>query len=124
MVTYTGGVNVRAHLILVFAIAGLLAGGSLACPVWIAAMSASSDPCSDQGRSQEECPPSICAAASPYLASEFRGSNAPDLQESSAGVPDSTAALVWASTVRETHQDWIPPGSRDPVFLRIHVLLI
>jgi hypothetical protein len=61
MVTRNGGVSLRAHWVLLFAIAGLLAAGSVACPVWISAMNASSYPCSDEAPMQEECPPSICA---------------------------------------------------------------
>jgi hypothetical protein len=124
MVTRNGGVSLRAYWVLLFAIAGLLAAGSVACPVWISAMNASSDPCSDEAPMQEECPPSICAVGSPYLASDIRRSDAPDFRASHAEVPHVAAALAWPTTVRQRHQDWIPPGSRDPVFLRIHVLLI
>jgi hypothetical protein len=72
----------------------------------------------------EDCPPSICAVGSPYLASDIRGFVSPDLQESPVEGTDAATAFAWPTTVRQTHQDWIPPGSRDPVFLRIHVLLI
>lgn len=124
MVTYDGGVSLRMRWVLLFAMVGVLAAGSVACPLWMTARTIGADPCSHDTPAPEECPPSVCASASPYLGSDLRGSDVPDLQECAGEASEALAGLALQSAVRDSHQDWIPPGLSDPLFLRFRALLI
>lgn len=113
--------------ILVLFIAGTLASSSVACPLWVVAMNTDMQqhhPCSEETQHPENCPPSICAAASPYLTADARSSQALQPQELPAEEPHESSKPVLARAALNTHQDWIPPGWRDPLFLHIRVLLI
>jgi len=117
--------NRAVPFILALAMAGVLAAGAVACPMWMSAFNAHSDPCSEESKVPGPCPPSICAAASPYIAAQIRADDLPPLHELPAEAPD--AAILErgpAATVLSPQDDWKPPGSHGPLYLRIHVLLI
>ena len=112
-------------MILVVAMVGVLAAGAVACPIWMSALHANSDPCSEESKVPDPCPPSICAAAVPYIAAQIRADDLPPLHELPAEAPEvAMLASVPVATFLSPLDDWIPPGSSGPLFLRIRVLLI
>ena len=101
-----------------------LSMGAVVCPLWMISLSQDEMPCSHHTDSPDQCPPAICLASSPYLASGA-STNIPLLVEHAAEVVDST--VIWTS-LRNANPlravDGSPPGPDRALFLRTHSLLI
>jgi hypothetical protein len=114
--------GIRALLIIAFAT--ILATSALACPLWLCPMSQGGMPCSDQSSQSVPCPPTVCQASSPYLASHA-STHVPIPQVLPAEVVDTTTVcIVYSSADLIRRYEGKPPGLSDPLYLRTHSLLI
>ena len=102
----------------------VLSMGAMVCPLWMMSLSQDEMPCSHHTESPKQCPPTICLASSPYLASAV-STSIPLLLEHAAEVADSL--VIWTS-LRNANPlravDGSPPGPDRSLFLRTHSLLI
>ena len=101
-----------------------LSMGAVVCPLWMMSLSQDEMPCSHHTDSPDQCPPAICLASSPYLASGV-STSIPLLVEHAAEVVDST--VIWTSlqnAIPLWAVDGSPPGPDRSLFLRTHSLLI
>lgn len=107
----------------VVVLAGTMAFGALACPLWRTSSSLTEMPGSDPSAAHEKCPLVICLASSSYLTSEL-GIAIPPLTD----LPDMHSELdggISLVTFEPSHRDrGAPPDEGTPLFLRVHSLLI
>src|SRR5258708_684307 len=110
--------------LLVVAFAAILATGALACPLWMCPMSQGGMLSSDQSSQTVPCPPTVCQASSPYLASHA-GTDVPIPQMLPADVVDTaTVGVVCNSPDLIRRSEANPPGPSDSLYLRPPPLLI
>ena len=117
------------YMLFIMALAGALAIGVVACPLWMGSISLHQQadmpmPCSKQDDSPQQCPMSICQASSPYLADGLT-QNTPVFQELPGEVDDLRLALssLWAA-VPDARDDLPPPDTTGGLYLRTHSLRI
>jgi hypothetical protein len=112
-----------ARTLLITASATVLAGSTLVCPLWIG-FGPSEIPCTHDGGPTEQCPVTICAASSSYVASDV-GMGAPVLIElhAEAVVP----GILWTALAGSEvvpREELAPPRLGRPLFLQTHSLLV
>ena len=111
------------QLLFVAVLAGGLAMGAVACPLWMSSLSQDKTPCPKHTNSSDKCPLSICQVSSPYEISHIKAA-VPVLIEMAAEAVD--LIIVLSPEAAPVHQQnrGAPPGRDVPVFVQLHSLLI
>jgi len=110
------------QLLFVAVLAGTLAMGAVACPLWMSSLSQDKTPCSKHSNSSDKCPLSICHVSSPYETPHIKA-DVPVLIEMAAEVVDSIIVLSREATPIQQNRR-APPGGDVPLFVQLHSLLI
>jgi len=114
--------------LVVLAVAGLLVGNAVACPLWTSSLhAASAKGCCQHSRGSKDCPAAICQVDAPYLLADRVSPASPNATtvEVPAVIPMSallSAGPVMTRTMLLGGQ--IAQHSSEPLFLQIRVLLI
>lgn len=114
--------SIKAPLVVAFV--AILATSALACPLWMCPMGQGGMPCSDQSNPSAPCPPTVCEASSPYLASHA-SAHVPIPQVHPVQFVDAATVCTVCSSANLTRRyEGKPPALSDPLYLRTHALLI
>lgn len=107
---------------MLIAVLGLaLTTSAIACPLWTASAMQPNPPCSKHSDSTEQCPLSICQAASPFLISA-PGLNLPAQEAACEPIEFVIPGTALAEVFVLRAEIGSPPDI--PLFLQLHSLLI
>jgi hypothetical protein len=114
--------------LVVLAVAGLLVGNAVACPLWTSSLDATSAKgCCQHSGGSKDCPATICQMEAPYVLADRVSPPSPHATTVELPAVISLCALLSAGPVMT--RTILPRGqiaqhSSEPLFLQIRVLLI